>query len=100
MIRPDTPPGTEIVCIDDSPGRYGPSGLVKGGIYTVNSIEQGLDKEPLVIVYEVTPTVAFEPPYGMLNLGFLLSRFRYLDLPPCLTELLKTTRIPSDLETT
>lgn len=98
MIRPDTPPGTEIVCIDDSPGAYGPSGLRKGEIYTVKSIETAIDRDAVVIVYEVKPGVAFEPPYGRLNTGYLLSRFRYLDLPPCLIELL--VEAPRQLELT
>lgn len=98
MIRPDTPPGTEIICIDDSPGQYGPSKLHKGEIYTVKSIEVAIDHEFIVLVHEVPPGIGFAPPYGALNTGYLLSRFRYLDLPPCLMEML--TAAPRQLELT
>ena len=30
MISPDTPPGTEVVCVDAGPGRYGDGGLQRG----------------------------------------------------------------------
>jgi hypothetical protein len=97
MIRPDTPPGPEIICINDSPGRYGPSGLRKNEIYTVKSIERGIENEFLVVIHEVPPGVGFAPPYGALSIGYLLSRFRYLDLPPCLTDLLAAAPLQLEL---
>jgi hypothetical protein len=88
MISPDTPPGTEIVCIDDSDGAYGPSRLCKGSVYTLKSIEQTLDHDFVAVLHEVPPGVAYDMAFGKLNTGYLLCRFRYLEIPRSLSSLL------------
>jgi hypothetical protein len=88
MISPDTPPGTEIVCIDDSDGAYGPSRLTLGEVYTLRSIEMGVDGDFVATLHEVPPGVTYNMALGVLNLGYLLCRFRRLELPNSLTELL------------
>lgn len=87
MISPDTPPGTEVVCIDACPfEKY----LTLGACYTVEKIEANED-----------------PPYDLLaclsevgraeNWGFELRRFRYKDLPDAITRILET-RAPNEFE--
>jgi hypothetical protein len=88
MISPDTKPGTEVVCIDASPGPYGPSGLCVGCIYTVKSIEQSLSRKPVVLLYEIEPVAAYVAPHGLAHTAFLLSRFRYID--PQVEEMLRS----------
>lgn len=97
MISPDTPPGTEIVCIDDSDGAYGPSRLSIGEVYTLRSIEMGVDGDFVATLHEVPPGTTYNMAFGVLNIGYLLCRFRYLELPNSLTELL--TEQPIKLET-
>lgn len=93
MISPDTPPGAEVICVDDSAGRYGPSGLARGSVYTVDRICQGIHGEFVAILEEVAPTHTFaEPPFGKVVVGFALRRFRYLSLPDSLTGLLEARR--------
>lgn len=92
MIRADTPPGTEIVCIDAAPGPYGESGLQHGAVYTVERTAQAIDGSHVVVVAEITPCETFAPPWGLVEIGFELKRFRYLDIPQSLTRLLEETR--------
>lgn len=92
MISPDTPPGTDIVCLDDSAGRYGPSGLVRGRIYTVDRIRQGLHGEFVAILADLAPSISYALPWGKVTIGYALRRFRYLDIPDELTRLLQARR--------
>lgn len=91
MISPQTPPGTKIICIDaDANGKYmsaiwlgGLDGLQKGQIYTVR------------MIYPTKRTVSG---FGVLlheimrggNHGWAIDRFKYLELPKCLTDALDT----------
>lgn len=88
MISPDTPPGTEIVCIDDSDGAYGPSRLSMGEVYTLRSIEMGVDGDFVATLHEVPPGTTYNMAFGVLNLGYLLCRFRLLEIPRSLSSLL------------
>jgi hypothetical protein len=96
MISPDTPPGTEIVCLDASPGPYGCGGLTTGEFYTVERVERTLDNRNIVLVAELPLTQAYEPPWGIVIIGFELRRFRYLDIPDALSELLGETNATSE----
>jgi hypothetical protein len=95
MIRPDTAPGTEVVCIDASDGALGPTGLERGAVYTVASIQKGVAGKHVVLVEEVRAVESYLPPWGMVKAGFSLTRFKYLDLPPELTRLLD--EVPQDV---
>lgn len=69
MISPDTPPGTDVVCIDASPGVYGPVNLTLGWFYTVKRIEKCI--LPYAVVVEETPPVLVASAhYGMLQVGY------------------------------
>lgn len=92
MIRPDTPPGAEIVCVDAADGPYGHCGLARGAIYTVARIVRAIHGGPVVIVAEVSPWRTYAPPWGVVEVGFELRRFRYLDIPDTLTNLLHETQ--------
>jgi hypothetical protein len=94
MIRPDTPPGCEIVCIDDSPGPLGPTGLQKGSIYTLKEIVQGLQRAPLALVEEIDPQQGYVAPHGLVYTGYVLGRFRYIE--PEVEALLRATRVFED----
>lgn len=96
MISPETPPGTEIVCIDDSDGVYGPSNLSMGEIYTLKTIEMGVHGDHLATLHEVPPGVTYDMARGVLNVGYLLCRFRLLEIPRSLSSLL--TEKARDLE--
>ena len=98
MIRPDTPPGTEVVCVDASRGPYGNGGLEHGVIYTVDRIAPSIEGGHVVLLLEIKPWETYSPPWGLIDIGFDLKRFRYLDIPKSLTELL--TKTPRELETT
>lgn len=91
MIRPDTPPGAEIICIDAAEGPWGPIPLTLGAIYTVDRIIATIDGVWAVLLAEVEAPSVYAPPWGMVTIGFGLHRFRYLDLPDELTRLLDTT---------
>ena len=92
-ISPNTPPGTEVICINDDPDAFiNPNffylgdlnGLKEGEIYTVFKIyptkpADWIKSEYEVIVYEINR------PFGR---GFAIERFRYLDIAK-LDELLK-----------
>jgi hypothetical protein len=88
MISPDTPPGTEIVCIDDSDGAYGPSRLCKGSVYTLKSIEESIDGDFVATLHEVEPQTVYDVRYCFINAGWLLCRFRLLEIPKSLSSLL------------
>ncbi len=89
MISPDTPPGTEVVCVEAGPGRYGDGGLRRGAIYTVERIAPAIDGGYVVVLSEIPPWQTYTPPWGLVGIGFELRRFRYLDLPASLTNLLE-----------
>jgi hypothetical protein len=89
MITPDTPSGTEVVCVEAGPGRYGDGGLRRGAIYTVERIAPAIDGGYVVVLTEIPPWQTYTPPWGLVGIGFELRRFRYLDLPESLTNLLE-----------
>ncbi len=89
MISPETPPGTEVVCVEAGPGRYGDGGLLHGANYTVERIAPAIDGGHVVVLSEIPPWQTYTPPWGLVGIGFELRRFRYLDLPNSLTQLLK-----------
>ena len=91
MIRPDTPPGAEIVCIDAADGPWGAAALASGTVYTVDRIIETIDGAHAVLLAEVEAPRIYAPPWGMVTIGFGLHRFRYLNLPDELTRLLETT---------
>lgn len=94
MISPDTPPGTEVVCVQAGPGRYGDGGLRRGAIYTVERIAPAIDGGYVVVLTEIPPWQTYTPPWELVGIGFELRRFRYLDLPASLTNLLEeATRV-------
>jgi hypothetical protein len=41
-----------------------------------------------VVLGEIPPWQTYTPPWGLVGIGFELRRFRYLDLPASLTQLL------------
>ncbi|GLI93706.1 hypothetical protein [Methylocystis echinoides] len=96
MISPETPPGTEVVCVEAGPGRYGDGGLRRGAIYTVERIAPAIDGGHVVVLTEIPPWQTYTPPWGLVGIGFELRRFRYLDLPASLTALLEES--PVELE--
>lgn len=100
MISPDTRPGTDVICIDDSPGRYGACALTRGGIYTVDRIGKGLHDQFIAILAGVQPKISYEQPWGKVIVGFALRRFRYIEISKELTELLAQprVRIPEEVE--
>jgi hypothetical protein len=88
MISPHTPRGTDIVCVNDTPGRYGSGGLQKGVVYTVDYIEKSIMGGHVVMLVEIKPWKAFHPVWGPVHVGFELRRFRYLDIPKSIMNLL------------
>ncbi len=92
MISPDTSPGTEIICIDDSCGPYGRGGLCKGMLYTVECIAPAINGGFVVLLAEVRPWRTYAQPWGPVDVGFELRRFRYLDIPASITHLLVAKR--------
>lgn len=93
MISRDTPPGAEIVCVDATDGPYGECGLTRGAIYTVARIVRAIDGGHAVILEEVSPWSTYAYPWGVVEVGFELRRFRYLDIPDELTSLLEEARL-------
>jgi len=98
MISPDTAPGTEIICIDDSSGPYGNGGLRKGLLYTVECIAPAITGGHVVLLIELRPWKTYAQPWGVVDVGFELKRFRYLDIPVELMRLLASA--PRQLEIT
>lgn len=96
MIRGDTPPGTEIVCIDAAPGPFGSVRLRHGDIYTVLRVATAINGGYVVLLDEIAPIETYAPPWGLVELGFELRRFRYLDLPKELTRLLEAAQLEVD----
>jgi len=96
MIRPDTPPGTEVICIDAAAGPYGDGGLRRGEIYTIERIAPAVEGGHVALLAEIKSWETYAPPWGLVEIGFELSRFRYLDIPRSLTALLAQT--PAELE--
>jgi len=92
MISPHTPPGTEIVCIDSSAGPLGSCDLTDGAIYTVARIVPALCDRHVVLLAELPLTQIYEPPWGLVTVGFELKRFRYLDIPDSLVVLLRENK--------
>jgi hypothetical protein len=91
MISANTAPGTKVVCIDDALGKCGPcvphlGGLKKGAVYTV--LRMNPDPEGLitVVLAEIDRRKFLWMPWE--ESGFYRSRFRYLELPSILTEIL------------
>jgi hypothetical protein len=97
MISPDTSPGTEIICIDDTSGPYGNGGLRRGMLYTVERIAPAITGGFVVLLIELRPWRIYTPPWGPVDVGFELKRFRYLDVPVEFTKLLAA--VPTELET-
>ncbi len=89
MISPNTPSGTEVVCVEAGPGRFGDGGLRRGAIYTVERIAPAINGGHVVVLSEIPPWQTYTPPWGLVGIGFELRRFRYLDLPASLTKLLE-----------
>ena len=98
MISPDTPPGTEVVCVEAGPGRYGDGGLRRGFIYTVEQIAPAIDGGNVVVLSEIPPWQSYTPPWGLVGIGFELRRFRYLDIPHSLTRLLEDAPVEIEAE--
>jgi hypothetical protein len=105
MISPHTPPGTKIICVDDSlsdkyvaphalsrPAVGDLDGLRNGDVYTVAEIIKDPDAKGgfVVRLEEIMRSCALQ---GEPD-GFALHRFRYLDLPKCLTDLLNVVSEP------
>jgi hypothetical protein len=88
MISPGTPPGADVICIDDTPGPYGAGGLSRGAIYTVDRIEPCVTGGYGVFLREVSPWDSYAPPWGLVTIGFELKRFRYLEIHKSLTAML------------
>jgi hypothetical protein len=98
MINPETPPGTEVVCVEAGPGRYGDGGLRRGAIYTVDRIAPAIDGGYVVVLSEIPLWQTYTPPWGLVGIGFELRRFRYLDLPRSLTRLLEDAPVEIEAE--
>lgn len=96
MIRPDTPPGTEVICIDAAPGPHGFVSLARGALYTVRAIAPAVTGGHAALLEETAPCAAYLPPWGLVELGFELRRFRYCEIPRELTRLLQTAREDAD----
>jgi hypothetical protein len=84
MISPFTKPGTKVVCVNDSDDlslcRGKRLNYRVGEVYTVDRIIiHVITGEPVVQLVEVSHRQGF---------GLRLKRFRYLDLPKCLTDCL------------
>lgn len=86
MISPNTPPGTEIVCVDDAPNKkYWPkgytatsfdmSGLKRGCVYTVKNIDQLLGTYQVHLA-EISREYALTSKGQIV--GYHLARFRLI----------------------
>ncbi len=96
MISPHTPPGTRIVCIDAELHRRfnihgffftsSMDGLTKDAVYTVRDV---IPDETCIDHFEVRLVEIERPCHG----GYALSRFRYLELPRSLTNVLTSATV-------
>jgi hypothetical protein len=91
---PNTPPGTDVVCVDSRPGRFGETGLRLGGYYVVDEIVEGLSGEFVVKLCGFECKLKFDVS-GPCIVGFSLCRFRYLELPKSLEALQRRRRVPT-----
>jgi len=95
MISPHTPAGTKIVCIND---KRAIAPIMKNSVYTVAEIVP-VPKSPSkfhVVLVEIEIDVTWQVMTDAR--GFSLHRFRYLDLPTCLTDILNTQPIKDDAD--
>ncbi len=97
MISPHTPPGTKIVCIND---QRAIAPIKKNAVYTVAEIVP-VEKSPSkfhVVLVEIEIDATWQVMTDAR--GFSLHRFRYLDLPSCLTDILNMQPVKdnADLE--
>jgi hypothetical protein len=99
MISPHTPPGTKIVCIND---KRAIAPIKKNAVYTVAEIVP-VQKSPSQF-HVVLVEIQIDQVWQVMTdaRGFSLHRFRYLDLPSSLTNLLNTQPVKdnADLEET
>lgn len=97
MISPHTPPGTRIVCVDDvARAKYNTSGIIYGG--GLDGLKSGETYTVHSVVEDPATTIGFNVVVAEISRkgrrkGFTLERFRYAELPKCLTELLNTTPV-------
>lgn len=72
--------GQKVVCVDDSngrnPARRGPSGLVKGHVYTISSLDPTTDQNGDLGVHVVEVVLPFVQSSLGYNVGFNTKRFR------------------------
>jgi len=95
MISPHTPPGTKIVCINDTRAI---APIKKNEVYTVAEIVP-VEKSPSkfhVILAEIEIGITWQTMTDAK--GFSLHRFRYLDLPRSITALLNTQPVKDDAD--
>jgi hypothetical protein len=99
MISPHTSPGTKVVCIDaNSDGKYmsapwigGLGDLQQGQIYTVKAIyptDRAISGFA-VLLYEIERDQVQ---------GWAIDRFRYLDLPSCISDALNVQPVKDKAE--
>ncbi len=95
MISPHTPPGTKIVCIND---KRAIAPIKKNAVYTVAEIVP-VEKSPSkfhVILVEIDIDITWQTMTDAK--GFSLHRFRYLDLPRSITDLLNVQPVKDDAD--
>jgi hypothetical protein len=95
VISPHTPPGTKIVCIND---KRAIAPIKKNAVYTVAQIVP-VEKSPSkfhVILVEIEIGITWQTMTDAK--GFSLHRFRYLDLPKSLTNLLNVQPVKEDAD--
>lgn len=106
MLSPHTKPGTKIICIRDMVRMQGALPIRKGTILTVDCIVPDARESGNfgVIVKEipvVTKKIGWWPFREEYRFAYRLDGFRVLELPSCLTDLLKIEKLPirkEDLE--
>lgn len=78
MIPTNLSPGTEIICIDDSPNQRGEeTNVVKGEIYTIKGYS--LNKDDIsVLLNEIEPARTFTL-LGQIVVGYYRYRFKLLE---------------------
>lgn len=103
MISPHTPPGTRVVCIDDSSYKYLPT-LVKGRVYIVDSMEPTTYGDVGVCLVEMLSHHAKRYPEGWwlwkkeYQYSYVRDDFELAALPECLTSILQGAPLDSELE--